>query len=193
MRLFVALDIDAEIRQRLARFLEGVRGFAPDVRWVQPESFHLTLKFIGEQPPEKAEAIRQALGGVRGRASQIGFRGHGFFPSPKAPRVFWVGMEADDNLAALARAVDEATSALGIPREERAFSPHLTLARTGSGRPRWQPGDKPNPVFQRLQEKLAVLPPPDFGTMTARDFFLYESKLSPGGAQYSKLQRFLLE
>jgi 2'-5' RNA ligase len=193
MRLFVALDIDAEIRQRLARFLEGVRGFAPDVRWVKPESFHLTLKFIGEQPPEKLEALQQALGSVRGGATQIGFRGHGFFPSPKAPRVFWVGMEADDNLAALARAVDEATATLGIPREERAFSPHLTLARTGSGRPRWQRGDKPNPAFQRLQERLAALPAPDFGTMTAREFFLYESKLAPGGAQYSKLQRHALE
>ncbi len=192
MRIFIALDIDEAIRERLARFLEGVRGLAPDVRWVKPESFHLTLKFVGEQPPQQVQLIKQALGGVLGAPTQISFRGYGFFPSVKAARVFWVGMEADEHLASLARSIEDTTASLGIPREARDFAPHLTLARTGSGRPSRRPGDKSNRAFQRLQEKLAALPPPDFGTMTAREFFLYQSKLSPGGAQYRKLQRFAL-
>ena len=98
-------------------------------------------------------------------------------------------------LAALAVAIDEKMPALGIPKEDRAFSPHLTLARGagGSGSPRRNKKDAPNRVFQRLQEKLAVLPTPEFGTMTPRSFFLYQSKLSPKGSKYTKLLAFDLK
>lgn len=193
MRLFIALDIDDAIRQQIRRFLEGVREFAPEVRWVHTESFHITLKFIGEQPPERAEAIKRALAAVRAAATTVSFRGSGFFPNPKSARVFWVGMESDQHLGALAQAVDDAVAALGITREAHEYTPHLTLARAGSGRPGRMHGDGPNRAFARLQEKLAAMPPPDFGTMTAREFFLYQSKLSPKGAEYTKLERFGLQ
>ncbi len=88
--------------------------------------------------------------------------------------------------------MDRALEPLGIEREQRAFSPHLTLARSGSGRPQRGKGDRPNRLFAVLQERLARMPPPDFGTMSAREFFLYLSKLSPQGAQYTKLERFAL-
>ena len=194
MRLFIALDIDEAIRERLARFMDGVRGFAPDARWVQPESLHLTLKFVGEQPEPAVEQIKQALGTIRASAAEIQFRGYGFFPTPKSARVFWVGMESGPQLAALAKAIDDQTASLGIPKEERAFSPHLTLARGGggSGSPRWRKGDGPNRTFQQLQEKLSALPAPEFGTMTAREFFLFQSQLSPKGSKYTKLARFEL-
>ena len=100
-------------------------------------------------------------------------------------------MYAGPQLAALAKSVDEATAALGVPKEEHLFSPHLTLARRGgSGAPRWRKGDGANPAFQRLQEKLAAMPAPDFGTMTAREFFLYQSQLLRGGARYTKIASF---
>jgi len=105
--------------------------------------------------------------------------------------VFWIGIEAGPQLAALARVVDESLFALGIPKEEHAFSPHLTLARRGgSGSPHWRRSDAPNQSFQRLQEKLAAIPAPEFGTMTAREFFLYQSQLMRGGSQYTKIARF---
>jgi RNA 2',3'-cyclic 3'-phosphodiesterase len=189
MRIFVALDIEDPIRKRIERFIEGVRGFASDARWVRAESLHVTLKFIGEKPAEVVEAIKHALSTVRGDAIEISFRGYGFFPGVTAPRVFWVGVEAGPQLPALATAVDERTSALGIPKEEHPFSPHLTLARGGGGS-RAQRGRKSN--FWQLQEKLAALPTPDFGTMTAREFFLYQSQLLRGGARYSKLLGFPL-
>jgi RNA 2',3'-cyclic 3'-phosphodiesterase len=194
MRLFIALDIDDEIRERIARFIEGVRGFAPDARWVKPESLHVTLKFIGEQPDDSVEGIKDALKTVSVTATQIRFRGYGFFPTPKSARVFWIGMEADPQLATLAAAIDERMPALGIPKEDRAFSPHLTLARGsgGSGAPRWRKGDGPSRAFKLLQDKLSSLPAPEFGAMTARRFFLYQSKLSPKGSQYTKLARFEL-
>ena len=70
MRLFIALDIDDAIRERIARFVEGVRNFAPDARWVKPESLHVTLKFIGEQPDAAVDQIKQALSASRSRADQ---------------------------------------------------------------------------------------------------------------------------
>jgi len=195
MRLFIALDIDDGIRERIARFVEGVQGFASNARWVKPESLHVTLKFIGEQPEPAVEQIKPALGTVSAATAEIQFRGYGFFPTAKSARVFWIGMEADPKLAALAALVDDKMAALGIPKEERVFSPHLTLARGpgGSGSPRWRKGDGPNRAFERLQEKLAALPAPEFGTMTAREFFLYQSKLSPKGSQYTKLAGFALK
>ena len=66
MRLFVALDIDDAIRGRIARFLDGVRGFAPDARWVRPESLHVTLKFIGEKPEEEVETNQAGAGNDSG-------------------------------------------------------------------------------------------------------------------------------
>ncbi len=191
MRLFVALDIEEAIRERMVRFMEGVRNFAPDARWVRPESLHVTLKFIGEKPSEAARKIIDALSQVRADPIDISHRGYGFFPSPKAPRIFWTGIEAGPELARLAAAVENALLPLGIQKEEHGFSPHLTLARAGrSSAPR---GPKDNlGRLTRLQEKLATVPQPDFGTMMAREFFLYESKLSPGGSRYTKLERFPL-
>ncbi|MGH9601736.1 MAG: RNA 2',3'-cyclic phosphodiesterase [Terriglobales bacterium] len=192
MRLFVALDIEPAILERIALFLEGVRGFAPDVRWARAESLHITLKFIGEIHQERLDALRGALGQVRGQATELRFRGAGFFPTAKSARVFWIGVEADARLAVLARAVEEALEPLGVEREQRAFSPHLTLARTGSGRPARGAEDRNNPTFRRLQERLAAMPEPDFGAITPREFSLYQSKLSPKGAQYTKLTGFPL-
>jgi 2'-5' RNA ligase len=194
MRIFVALDIEEAIRDRISRFMDGVREFAPDARWVRPESLHVTLKFIGEKPAEAVEQIKKALAAVQGQPVEMSFRGHGFFPTAKSARVFWVGIESGPALASLANAVDDVTAGLGIPKEERAFNAHLTLARGGggSGSPRRQNGDRSNKNFQRLQEKLSALSSPDFGTMTAHEFFLYQSQLSRGGSRYTKIARFAL-
>ena len=195
MRLFIALDIDDAIRERISRFLDGVSAFAPDARWVRPESLHVTLKFIGEQPESAVEPIRHALAHIQASASGIRFRGYGFFPTAKSLRVFWIGLEAGPELPALATAIDQKMASLGIPKEDHAFSPHLTLARGagGSGSPRRNKADAPNQIFQRLQEKLAALPAVEFGTMTTREFFLYQSQLSPKGSNYTKLARFDLQ
>ena len=195
MRLFIALDIDAAIRERIVLFMDGVRGFAPDARWMHPESLHLTLKFIGEQPESALDSIKHELQSIQSEAAQIQFRGYGFFPTAKSPRVFWIGIEAGPQLAILAAAIDNKMVSLGIPKEDRAFSPHLTLARGAgsSGSPRWRKEDGPNPTFHHLQQKLSTLPSPEFGTMTPREFFLYQTQLSPKGSKYTKLSAFALK
>ena len=194
MRIFIALDIDNAIRERIQLFMEGVQGFAPEARWVRPESLHVTLKFIGEKPPETVEEIKRALSTIQSESFDLTFRAYGFFPTAKSARVFWIGIESMPQLASLVKKIDDATAALGIAREDHEFSPHLTLARGGgrSGAPGWRKGDAANKHFQVLQEKLSALPAPEFGTMTAREFFLYESKIMRGGSQYAKLARFAL-
>jgi 2'-5' RNA ligase len=190
MRLFVAIDLEDAIRQRIVRFVDGVAGFAPDVRWMKPEALHLTLKFIGEFPEPKLEDLKSALAAVKSAPFDISFSGTGFFPTPKAARVFWIGVHADDPLQNLAAAADDAAAKHGAEREARAHTPHLTLARAGSGKPSRGKDDKPNNRFQKLRERLEKMPPPDFGTMTARELYLYQSKLSPRGSEYTKLKRF---
>ena len=194
MRLFVALDIDDDIRSRIARFLDGVRGFAPDARWVRPESLHVTLKFIGEKSDDEVEKIKRALEAITADAFEMNIRGYGFFPGARLPRVFWVGIEAGAKLTSLAAVVDQQLATINIPKEEHAFNPHLTLAR-GGGELRSRSkkkGDGASRGFQRVQEKLAALSTPEFGTMTAREFFLYRSQLSPDGSKYTKLAGFAL-
>jgi 2'-5' RNA ligase len=196
MRLFVALDLDDNIRSRVVGFLEGVRAFAPEARWARPESLHITLKFIGEQSEMRVDEIKGALASIEADRFEMNFRDYGFFPTARAARVFWVGIEADSRLTALSGVVDSKLASLNIPKEEHLYNPHLTLARGGgsgrSGSPRQQKGDAANQGFQRLQEELAAMAVPEFGTTTAREFFLYQSQISAGGSKYTKLGAFSL-
>ncbi len=159
---------------------------------VSPESLHLTLKFIGEKPEQSVEEIKAALLSMSSQPLEIAFRGCGFFPGPKRARIFWIGVESGPQLPALAAAVDDALAPLRIPKEIHAFFPHITLARAGTPAKSKQAGS-PTGRFDRLQEKLSGLSVPEFGSMTAREFFLYESRPSPsGGPQYIKLSGFEL-
>ncbi len=194
MRIFVGIDLASELRTRIARFIEGVQGFAPDARWVRAESLHITLKFVGEQTLEQVEALGLALRRVESSAFEIRCGGYGFFPTAKAARVFWIGVHTGPELAALAKSVDAVAAELGIECEERAYSPHLTLARAGrgSGSPRWRKSDGTNIVFAKLEKRVSDMGELELGTMTAREFVLYQSQLSSGGSKYTKLQRFPL-
>ena len=192
MRLFVGLDIPDEIRARIGEYMDAHRQYAAQVRWVALESLHVTLKFIGEFREERLPEMKQALSGVGGQPFELRFAEVGFFPSPRSPRVFWIGVHAGYELAALAKAVNDATARLGVAREAREYSPHLTLARAGSGRPQGSPRDRNKRKMHELAAQLEGRAAPEFGTMRATEFILYQSKLSPKGAQYSKLARFFL-
>jgi 2'-5' RNA ligase len=183
MRIFIALDIPADIRARITEYMDRARGYAPEARWARSEGLHVTLKFVGEVSDAKVQEIRNALAGAIAQPFEVKFSGAGFFPTPKSPRVFWIGVEGGEALSQLARAVDNVTHQLGIAKEERAYSPHLTLARAGSGS---GSGHQLRPL-QYLLEKEAS---PQFGTMTAQEFWLYRSELARGGSKYTKLERY---
>ncbi|MGA2724816.1 MAG: RNA 2',3'-cyclic phosphodiesterase [Bryobacteraceae bacterium] len=180
MRLFTGLDLPAEVVHNLERLLERLRPTAR-IHWSLPANLHITTKFIGEWPEERLTELEAALAALESRPPiAVDIRKVGFFPNPHAPRVFWCGIEAP-GLEALAEHTDRATAALGIAREARAFSPHLTLARI-----------KERLNLQPLREAVAGLASLDFGQFQAASFFLYQSTLRPSGSVYTKLAEFPL-
>jgi 2'-5' RNA ligase len=180
MRLFVALEIPPTVRENLAELLMSLRAVSPQTRWVRPENLHVTLKFIGEVPEAKLGVIRRALAAVRSdQPVMLDFRGLGFFPNEKHPRVFWAGTKASPNLKILAAEIEKAVEKLGISREQRPFSPHLTLAR-------FEPPRLPEKLRAAIQEHATR----HFGSLRTNHFHLIESKLKPSGAEYTTVESF---
>jgi 2'-5' RNA ligase len=180
MRVFVALEIPSAARENLAALLQALRAVSPQTRWVRSENLHVTLKFIGEVAEAKLAAICSALAGVRfEQPVTLDFRGLGFFPNEKHPRVLWAGIEASPNLSVLAADIDRATEKLGIPVERRPFSPHLTVAR-------FEPPRLPEKLRTAIQENVSR----NFGSLRTGQFHLIESKLKPLGAEYTTVESF---
>jgi len=180
VRLFVALEIPCAVRDNLATLINDLRITAPKARWVRPENIHVTLKFIGETLPDKLENIRGALSGVHSeRPVELNFRGLDFFPNAKRPSVLWAGIDASPNLSSLAGDIDCSLEKLGFPREQRAFVPHLTIARF-----------QPPRIQESLQSSIAQNIGRDFGSLRTGEFHLIESKLKPSGAEYTTLESF---
>jgi 2'-5' RNA ligase len=185
MRLFVALEIPSEVRDKFAALINELRAadssFSKNrARWVRPENLHVTLKFIGHVDASKVDLIRAALAEVRFDSPvEMQFRGLGFFPNPKRPRVFWAGMEASPNLAPLAAEIDTRLKRLGILSETKEFAPHLTLARF----------DPPG-ISDGLSEIAQANLTREFGGAQTGEFHLFESKTRPTGAEYTRLSSF---
>jgi RNA 2',3'-cyclic 3'-phosphodiesterase len=180
MRLFIAIELTNEIRSAVEELLGELRKTAPQAKWVRTENLHVTLKFLGRTEPDKLEAIQEALGSLRSpEPVALDFHGLGFFPNEKRPRVFWMGMKASANLPPLAEAIDRAMHKLGFPLETRPFAPHLTLAR-------FEPPGLPAKLGPAVMENSTR----KFGSLTAQEFHLIESKLKPTGAEYTTLQSF---
>jgi 2'-5' RNA ligase len=180
MRLFVALDIPGAVREALTHFCRPLRALCPEARWVRLEGVHITLKFIGETPPDLAERVRVELSSVPSTGPiELHFAGLGFFPTPRRPRVLWAGITAGVALSGLAGAIEAQLERLGIPRETRDFNPHITLARFDSPK-----------GLDALRAALEKLSTPEFGGTTAREFHLYRSVLKRGGAEYTRLASY---
>jgi 2'-5' RNA ligase len=178
MRLFTGLDLPEDVVANLERLLAKLRP-AARIGWSAPANLHITTKFIGEWPDERLEELTQALAPVEARAAiEVAIRKVGFFPNARAPRIFWCGVEAP-GLAQLAADTDAATERLGIEPEKRAYSPHLTLARI-----------KDRQDSGGLAKAVQALAEEEFGRFPASRFFLYRSRLQPGGSVYTKLAEF---
>jgi 2'-5' RNA ligase len=187
VRLFVALEIPTAVRDNLAAQINELRDLPPPLadkrlRWVRPENLHVTLKFIGEVEAAKLDGIRSALTAI-GLDAAVGlnFRGLGFFPDEKYPRVLWVGLQASGNLPVLVNDIDRALEGQGVARDERVFTPHLTLARF-----------EPRGLHEKLRFAIQKNSEREFGAFEAREFHLIESKLKPSGAEYTSLAAFPL-
>ncbi len=180
MRAFIAIDLPEAVHAALAQVQESFRKTGLDARWTRPEGIHLTLKFLGQISDAQVEQVVERLDGLGGfERFPVEVTKFGFFPSGRRPRVFWAGVDALPALAELAARVEQQMEKIGFPREERAFNPHLTLARFNVPRP--QPA---------LEAALAAHTTTSLGKFEVSEFFLFESKLSPQGAQYRKVVRF---
>jgi 2'-5' RNA ligase len=190
LRLFVAVEIPVEVRERLGEVRRGSRDSA--WRWVAGENVHLTLKFLGEAGEELVGPIKDALAGAsqKNGAFELGLTGLGVLPPPrsggrggrKPPRVLYArtGTGAGE-LRELARGVEEALAPVGFERERRLFTPHATLARVRKDR-------RPRDADGILERYAGV----DFGTWRCEEVVLFRSELRPEGAKYTSVAVFSL-
>jgi 2'-5' RNA ligase len=176
MRLFTAIDIPDEIREALRTIVARWKPLAK-ISWSPIGNLHITTKFIGEWPEPRLEEMKRTLASVQpGGPIDIAIREIGWFPNERRPRALWAGIEADEALAKLAHATEQAVAAIGVLVEDRPFSPHLTLARIRETVP-----------LEALRAATAKSKA-DFGSFQAREFSLY---LSAAG-RYTALATFPL-
>jgi len=181
MRSFIAIELPDAIKAEIAGVQQQLKASGASANWTRPEGIHLTLKFLGEVEDAKAAGIIDALGtACRGAAPlRLEIAGAGAFPNVKLPRVLWLGVRGDtERLALLQAAVEDAMERLGFEREERKFSPHLTLARIKSPRPR----DNWAAVIDGIRNV-------DLGGFTADRVSLMKSELRREGAVYAEVGR----
>jgi 2'-5' RNA ligase len=180
LRLFVAIDVPKEIKDRIELdVVDRLRASVEGARWTRPEGRHLTLKFLGEvaddRLPQIADAVRAAS--ASHRRFDAAFDELGGFPNVRRPRVLWVGIgPGAEPMSDLARDIENALESLGFETEDRPFHPHFTLARF------------PRPYL--IDELPAANVPPT--AFTVDEVVLFRSQLHPKGARYSALEAFPL-
>jgi len=181
MRTFVAVELDESIRRGLAELQNRLRQFDRAVRWVRPESIHLTLKFLGEVPDQQIAAVCAAVDETAAASSgfEISVAGAGCFPPRGPARVVWAGLtEPTGRLAACQQACEQAMGRLGFAPEARAFHPHLTLGRVKQA----SSGRDLRPAIEGLADF-------DGGSQQVGELVLFESRLRREGALYVALHR----
>ena len=175
IRLFVALELPEAVRSRLSMLQGGV----PGARWSTDEQLHLTLRFIGEVDDHVAHDIDDALAGIHAPAFALELAGVGEFGG-KNPRALWAGVRASEPLLHLQKKVETALQRIGLPAEERKFSPHVTLARLRSA-----PHEK---IVQFLTHHALFAS----GPFQVDLFVLFSSHLGSGGSVYHAERTYAL-
>jgi 2'-5' RNA ligase len=179
-RVFIAIDISDEARQRIAAYIGEMKrlsGGVP-VKWERPEKLHLTLKFLGSTEPERVAELDRIAGEIAARVDKfrINIAGTGVFPGPANPRILWLGVEAEP-LVTIAADVESGCERIGFAREIRAFTPHLTIARIR------EPARGKGLAASHLANGFAPV------SFNATHVTVYESQLLRTGSVYSVIAR----
>lgn len=179
MRLFVAIDFPAELRDALHEAARPLREAAPAARWYPAEKLHLTVKFLGEQPETVIERLVPALNEVaqRHRPMELELAGAGVFPNFRRPRVVWIGVEPGPRLELLYHDTELACERLGFEVEGRVFRPHVTIGRVGAG----LPGEE----LRALEQAIGQLQLHETASVETLD--LVHSEMTAGGSRYRVL------
>ena len=181
MRVFLAIELDTETRSALETFQRDLHKCLPPINWVRPQSWHLTVKFLGEIEENQLEPIQRAVEKAVSHFSSFSLQIEGFggFPHLRMPRVLWAGVSGQvDELQLLALQVEEALSPLGFPSESKPFRPHLTLARIK---------DRAREVGVSLSKSDVLQHVHFFGNLLVERLCLFKSELKPTGAIYQRL------
>jgi RNA 2',3'-cyclic 3'-phosphodiesterase len=184
IRCFLAIELPEAIRRKIEEVQKELKLSHADVRWVNPQNIHLTLKFFGNIDESRIDPIGKSLEGLiqTTPSFSLSIRGMGSFPHLKKPRVIWMGLnEGKEVLVALQKRVDEGLKKIGFEPEERDFHPHLTLGRAKSDRGR----DELIGRMEKYQEE-------EFGNFRAERFVLFKSELRPSGPIYTRLRELKL-
>jgi len=182
LRAFIAVELPLEIRQNIQHATSNLRRDTGSlIRWVEAENMHLTLKFLGDIPSANVEALTQMIHAQADSFNcfDIYLTGIGSFPSPKRPRVIYIGIHAPAALEAFQRQIESAAHRLGYTAEERAFAPHLTIGRV---RQHVRADEQ-----QRLRRALEESTIDSLGTARVNSVHLYKSDLKPNGPIYTNL------
>jgi 2'-5' RNA ligase len=176
MRLFVGISIPADIADRLWSLTGGV----PGAHWMEAETYHLTLRFIGDAGRPQAEELHEALAAIGHAGFELALAGIDYFGTSSRPRVLWAGVDPSLPLHQLARKVDRAARQSDLPREDRAFTPHVTIARLYD--------TSMVEAMAFIQQKALFRAPP----FAVDHFSLFESRPGNGGPAYIKLADYPL-
>ncbi len=188
IRAFIAIELPAELRQQLARLQARLKTDSqPRIKWVNPDSIHLTLKFLGNIPISDIDRITQAMTDAARRITPFHLETEvlGAFPNLKRVQVVWVGLGREvDKLKRLQQIIETNLTQLGFTAEQRQFKPHLTLARLGKEVP---PGER-----QRLGELIAGTSFETGERVKVDSINLIKSQLTREGAIYSRISSAVL-
>lgn len=178
MRLFIAVELPAEIREKLSSLQKNLQKTGADAKWVEPRHIHLTVKFLGNVELEKAQAIGALLDQLfpHQAAFEVCLDEIGCFPSLGAPRVVWAGLrDADKTMERIARSTEEELAKRGFEKEDRPFTAHATLGRIRSPRNRTALSLKIEDMNRNFKKQNFLVD----------NITLFESRLSPKGPAYS--------
>ncbi len=185
IRSFIAIDLTSEIRTDINQIMNGLRkGSNLPIRWTSAENIHITLKFLGEIDENQAMLVKQTLPVLLERIIpfKIEIGELGAFPKPERPKVIWIGSKFDPTGIELQRSIELKLSQLGFEKEERRFSPHLTLGRIANYA---SSGDLA--AISQLIRNSSI---GNIGTILVDAIHLFRSDLHPSGARYSKIASF---
>lgn len=183
IRVFIAIELSGALKESIEFYQTELKKHASGVRWVKPENIHLTLKFLGEIEPEKVEEIQRVLKTVPrdNPAFSLNIKDFGVFPNMSKPRVFWLGVELNAAVINLHNTIETTLAGIGIMKDLRKFSPHLTLGRLK------QP--------HNMAALLSYIKEYPFTSvrLNVSEFVLMQSKLKPEGAVYTPICRYSLD
>lgn len=182
MRLFVGIALAQEASEVLVAAKERYSPLGADLRWSEPQSWHVTLQFLGSASEDQAKCVMEKLNGVRAARVPVQIAGLGFF---ERAGVFRAGVALTRELLALQQHVTAATRTCGFTAEARAYNPHITLARV-----RGRNGTRALTPLRKAVEQQRVDVCAEF---VAREFLLYESFPGPEGSRYEVRERFGLK